>query len=143
MSAWFREAYFPEGRRTLAELQGRARLDDRAAEAFLGVSRSTFSRWRRNGNPPEWARLLLAIRGGHMPWEQWDGWYLTPQGLVAPGQVGQPYTPGEILALPWLHGELAELRRFYRAFRSLADQEGGTLPDASRLSRLIEPRRCK
>lgn len=135
MSSWFQSTYFPEQRETLAELMGRAQLNlDQAAE-YLGVSPRTLYRWRHNGNAPEWARLLLAIRGGHMPWPQWRGWYLQPDGLVAPGYHRRPLAPGDILAMHWHLQQLAELKRHQREFQALPDQAAVTRRELPRHSK--------
>ena len=122
MNGWYRNSYLPQGLTTLQELQRAARLDNRQAAAFLGVSLVTFYRWKRNGNPPEWARLLLAMRAGHMPWEAWDRWRITPEGILPPAYFDSPLSPGEVMGMFFTRQELASYRAEARKWRALADQ---------------------
>ena len=125
---WYREKYFEDSLSTLTDLQRQARLDDRGTACFLGVSLRTVQRWRQRGRVPEWARLLLAMCGGHVPWPNWDGWHLGPDGLHAPGYLRGPIDPHEVMAMHFTRQEVAELRRQVRVFYGMADQ--ATIPQA-------------
>lgn len=118
--SWYRPTYHPDNLSSLAALQQRARLTAPEAAAWLGVTLRTYRRWLKAG-APQWARLLLALRGGHMPWPAWDGWRMTEAGLVPRG-LREEWSPGDIMALPYLTQLVAELKRQVRHFRKLDDQ---------------------
>ena len=122
MGEWFRESYLPEGLTSLRELQQAARLSNRQAAAFLGVSLATFHRWKRTGRPPQWARLLLAMRAGFMPWEGWEGWRIEPGGILPPAYFDRPLSPGEVMGMFFTRQEVAAHRARERQFWALADQ---------------------
>lgn len=117
---WFRRAYLLDNLSTLGELQRRCRFTTDQAAAYVGVTRRTFDRWRKDG-APEWPRLLLAIRAGDLPWDGWRGWEMQDGALVPPGyRIG--LAPGEILAMPYQYQLISELQRQIRTFRHLDDQ---------------------
>lgn len=88
--------------------------------AFLGVTVRTYRRWLR-AKPPEWARLLMAIRAGFVPWDGWRGWRIVDDGIVPPG-YRDSVTPGQIMAVPFRLQLIADLKTRIRQFAELDDQ---------------------
>lgn len=117
---WFRETYFADKLSSLRTLQYRCRMSNQEAAAFLGVTLRTYRRWL-NDTPPEWARLLLAIRAGFVPWDGWQGWLMVDDGIVPPG-YRDAVTPGQIMAVPFRLQIIADLKRQIRQFSGMADQ---------------------
>lgn len=122
MGGWFQESYLPEGLSSLRELQQAARLSNPEAAAFLGISKRTLVRWRQFDNAPQWARLLLAMRAGFIPWAGWEGWRIVPEGLLPPAYFDRPLSPGEVLGMFFVRQEVAAHRAREREFWALADQ---------------------
>ncbi len=120
-SPWFRETYFADNLSSLGNLQYRCRLSKSEAAEFLGVTLRTYRRWLEC-KPPQWARLLLAIRGGFVPWDGWQGWLVVDDGIVPPG-YRDPVTPGQIMAVPYRLQQIADLNRQIRQFAEMDDQE--------------------
>ena len=122
--SWFRRAYFPDNLSALRELQYRAQLSNPEASVFLGVTPRTLRRWHApNSTPPEWARLLLAMRAGHVPWAGWDDWLMQLDGrLMPPHYYDQALDPWEIMAMPFQLGLLRELKAQVREFNGMPDQ---------------------
>lgn len=119
-SPWFRETYLADKMSSLRALQYHCRMSPAEAAAFLGVTPRTYRRWLK-GSPPEWARLLLAIRAGFVPWDGWQGWQMVNAGIVPPG-YRDAVTPGQIMAVPFRLQQLADLKRQIRQFVGLDDQ---------------------
>ena len=117
---WFRESYLADNLSSLGTLQHRCWMSSQEAAEFLGVTLRTYRRWLK-GKPPAWARLLLAIRAGYVPWDGWQGWQIVNEGIVPPG-YRDPVTPGQIMAVPYRLQQLAELKRQIRQFAELDDQ---------------------
>lgn len=88
------------------------------AARYCGVSRHTYRRWRRDRPPSVCAVRLLAIRAGYLPWPEWSGWEMHSGLLFPPGMTRGGISPGEVLALPYLHALIAEQRRELAARRS-------------------------
>lgn len=121
---WFRHAYFPDRLSALRDLQYRAQLSNAETAHFLGVTVRTLRRWQTPENtPPEWARLLLAMRGGYIPWDGWDDWHMQADGrLMPPHYFNQALDPWEIMAMPFQLQLLRELKRQVREFNGMPDQ---------------------
>lgn len=107
-----------------------------ASDAWIrdrtGRHRTTIKRWRDAGRfPPELVRLAeLELEGelGHIH-ARWHGWRINRAGeLVSP--AGEPYLPGELLAMSLKYQQIAELTR-------LANNVRGTERDPSRPIRAI------
>lgn len=85
-------------------------------QELAGVNRTTAARWKRQESrlPFAVARLVLFRYGCELAavWgAQWSGWRIGRDGaLYAPGWR-RPFTPGEVLALPYLYGQIAALKR--------------------------------
>lgn len=75
---------------------------------LTGAHPTTARRWKRAARPPSWlARLVrLVVEGdlGEMS-AAWRGWKLVSGELVSP--EGWTATPGEVRALPLMHGQIA------------------------------------
>lgn len=117
---WFRDSYLADNLSSLRSIQHRCWMDNQQAADFLGVSLRTYRRWLK-GKPPAWARLLLAIRAGYVPWENWQGWQVVNDGILPPG-YRDPVTPGQIMAVPYRLQQLAELKKQVRQFAEMDDQ---------------------
>jgi hypothetical protein len=84
-----------------------------------GVDITTARRWRRGAaRIPEAARRLLALRlegsAEALLGPAWAGWRFGRDGLLyAPGWR-RGFEPGEILAMPYLYGQVAALKRAAR-----------------------------
>jgi transcriptional regulator with XRE-family HTH domain len=117
---WFRRSYLADNLSSLADLQYRCRFSHSEAAAFLGVTVRTYRRWLAS-EPPPWARLLLAIRAGFVPWDGWQDWQVVNEGIIPPG-YSDPVAPGDIMAVPFQLQQIAELRRQVREFVGLDDQ---------------------
>jgi len=105
---------------------------DAWARERTGRHRTTVTRWRESGKfPPELVRLAeLELQGelGHIH-ARWQGWRITRAGeLVSP--AGEPFLPGELLALGLKYQQLGELTRLQANVR-------GTERDPSRPLRAI------
>jgi hypothetical protein len=95
---WYRCQYFDEEGESLLDLRRRNGFSNAEAAAFLGVTVRTFYRWLHHGGP-EWAKLLLALRAGFIPWDGWQGWEMHKGYLIPPGYRSGGYCAGEILAM--------------------------------------------
>ncbi len=123
LETWYRSHYLPDRLIAFGDLMRAARLSRPAfAAQFLGVSVESVRRWLRQGSAPEWARLLLAMRAGHMPWADWEDWRIVPEGLQLPEYARVVYSPRDLLTLPLLYQRLRTLRSEVRSFHALADQ---------------------
>ena len=119
-SPWFSDSYLADKLSSLRAQQYECRFSADQAAGFLGVSVRTYRRWLRD-KPPEWARLLLAIRAGFVPWDGWQGWQMVNDGIVPPG-YRDAVTPGQIMAVPYRLQLIADLKRQIRQFGELGDQ---------------------
>lgn len=119
-SPWFLDYYLADKLSSLGSFQYHCRMTTPQAAAFLGVTVRTYRRWLK-GKAPEWARLLMAIRSGYVPWDGWQGWQIVDTGIVPPG-YRDAVTPGQIMAVPYRLQQLSELKRQIRQFGELDDQ---------------------
>ena len=95
----------------LTEARAEARLSiDQAAE-LCGVNRTTLQRQENNGSRASLAfyRLLL-MHAGWLP-PPFEGWKITKTGITSPEHRHIEYEPGEILSLPLLHAQIADMAR--------------------------------
>lgn len=113
---WYQHQYFDEDGETLLELRRRNRLSNAEAAEFLGVTLRTFYRWLHHGGP-EWAKLLLALRAGFIPWDGWQGWEMHKGYLIPPGFRSGGYCAGEILAMCYERQLYSCLRRENRQLK--------------------------
>lgn len=104
----------------LDRLREGCRMTRKQAARFLRVDRTTYGRWQHRG-APWWVGLLLAYEAGVPPWSDWDGWSFS-KGAIWPPGYRVPVIKGEILAIPYHHQLVAELKRQVREFRELDDQ---------------------
>lgn len=92
--------------------------------AWCNVNRTTAMRWKKGrSRAPGAALALVRLRvygeAEALLGAAWRGWRFGRDGLLyAPGWR-RGFAPGEILALPYLHGQLAAIRS-HRAARALA-----------------------
>jgi len=117
---WFQRSYLSDNLSSLRSLQHRCWMSNQDAADFLGVTLRTYRRWLK-AKPPEWARLLMAIRAGYVPWDGWQDWQMVDDGIIPPG-YRDVVTPGQIMAVPFRLQQLRELKRQIRQFAELDDQ---------------------
>lgn len=82
---------------------------------WCSVDRTTASRWKTcTSRAPGAALALVAFRvygeAGPVLGESWMGWRVGRDELLYPPGYRRGYSAGEILALPFVYGELAALR---------------------------------
>jgi hypothetical protein len=87
------------------------------AAHYCGVAPETYRRWRNDRKPSIAAVRLLAVRAGYMPWPDWSGWEVHGGLLFAPGTRRHGVSAGQILALPYQHALISELKHEVRAAR--------------------------
>jgi hypothetical protein len=81
----------------------------------LNVYRTTVVRWReKQTEPPEAVRIALnaivMMRLPGMECRTWEGWGFDSDGnLCSP--AGEPFHTGDLLALPYLHGQIRALKK--------------------------------
>ena len=86
-------------------------LSPQQAASVCGVSSETYRHWRRDRTPNLAAVRLLAVIGGYLPWQGWEGWEMHNGFLFPPGYTRHGIRPGDILALPFTLQLLSEYRR--------------------------------
>jgi Phage protein len=89
----------------LIEQVGAARI-----QREIGVHRTTLLRWRRGtvAVPAAQLRALRALAYDTGTHPAWEGWRIRDGKLHSP--EGYTFTPGELLALPYVYGERNSLR---------------------------------
>jgi hypothetical protein len=87
---------------TLRALQQRCGFSNAEAADACGVALRTYRRWLHEGNPHPGAVRLLAVLGGYVPWDGWQGWEVDHGFLFPPGFSKGGILPGEFHALVFL-----------------------------------------
>ncbi|HYC45385.1 MAG TPA: hypothetical protein VED01_07835 [Burkholderiales bacterium] len=87
--------------------------------AIARVDRSTASRWKRGlARLPFAVLALVRLRCfGELELAlgpDWHGWTIGRDGRIYPPGYRVGFTPGEILAMPYLYGQIAALERRVR-----------------------------
>ncbi len=95
------------------------------------------SRWSlrhyREGNAypsPERVKLVELVRKGRMPWPEWYGFTISPEGIYPPNEYRQ-YTSPEDIRSRWLSVQtVADLKREIRQLKEkLADTDNAAMDD--------------
>ena len=92
---------------------------------WFGVSRATWTRWRREDSAPLMARRLALLVRGHLGAisDDWAGFTLGTRGAGHDGTVylwtpeGEPRTPGDVRAVPLLWATIRAYRVEARQWR--------------------------
>jgi hypothetical protein len=110
-----------------------AQLDTAAAAQLFGVTPETVQAWQSaNLAPAEVWRALLAMAGEFEAVDKaWKGWRIQKGKLYAP-DLADGFTPGQIRALPFLHGALKAYRR-----QAVATQGAGPPENVARAPGLL------
>lgn len=105
----------------IRDVQLLCRFSNEQAAHYCGVSPQNYRRWRNDRTPTVAAVKLLAVRAGVFPWDDWLGWEVSRDRLFAPGMDRRGFRPGHVLALPYLHAQISELRLQIKELRAELD----------------------
>lgn len=97
-------------------------------QRLFGVSRRTALRWFQVGARPQFAALARLLATGDLGAlaPEWRGWVLRGGQLFDPlSSSKRGFTPGEVRAVPLMHGQIAALRAAVRRFDQEADGPPG------------------
>lgn len=87
---------------------------------LCGVSVATARRWRRGvTQPSQSARMILAADLGCFD-PAWRGWTIRRGKLIS--REGWEATPGEVLAIPLMHGKISAYQAWARAVHAIDEQ---------------------